>query len=98
MNIPLRVAVTRNTILVIEDQATKLSYDSEPYPNGNRARHTLRVWCSHSSDCWSVVPKMRREGHPDPRISLSDQSAVLNKVQDPRQIRVPSRTCIGTTL
>ncbi len=34
MQIPLRVAVTMNTILVIEDQATNLSYDSEPYPMG----------------------------------------------------------------
>ena len=34
MQIPMRVAVTMNTILVIEDQATKLSYDSVPYPMG----------------------------------------------------------------
>jgi len=34
MKIPLRVAVTKNSILVIEDQAKKLRYDSEPYPMG----------------------------------------------------------------
>jgi hypothetical protein len=34
MQIPMRVAVTMNTILVIEDKATKLSYDSGPYPMG----------------------------------------------------------------
>ena len=62
MKIPMRVAVTMNTIVVIEDQATKQSYDSEPLSYGNRTRHTMRVRRSHSSDCWSVVPKMRRKG------------------------------------
>ena len=55
MNIPLRVAVTRNTILVIEDQATKQSYDSEPYLMGTaldiaclcgaRIHPMVGAWC-----------------------------------------------------
>ena len=34
MKIPTGVAVTMNTIVVIEDQATKERYDMEPYPMG----------------------------------------------------------------
>jgi hypothetical protein len=37
------------------------------------------------------VPKMRREGRPDPGISLGDQSAVVNRVQAPSQIRAPGK-------
>jgi hypothetical protein len=40
----------------------------------------MRVRRSHSSDRWSVVPKMRREGGPDPGISLGDQSAVVKSL------------------
>ena len=80
MNLTLRVAVTLNTILGDhEDRAKKQSYDTEPYLYGNRARHTMRVRRSHSSDRRSFVPKMRREGRSDQGISLSDQSAVENK-------------------
>lgn len=55
MQIPLRVALTMNTILVIEDQATKLSYDSAPYPMGTaldiqcvcgaRIHPIVGAWC-----------------------------------------------------
>ncbi len=75
MKIPMRVAVTMNNMLVIENQATKQSYDGEPYSRGNRTRHTMRVRRSNSSDGWSVVPKMQREGRPDPKISLGNKSA-----------------------
>ena len=34
MKIPMRVAITMNTIVVIEDRATKLRFDMEPYPMG----------------------------------------------------------------
>jgi len=34
VNIPMRVAVTMNTILVIEDPATNQNYDSEPFSRG----------------------------------------------------------------
>jgi hypothetical protein len=66
MNIPLRVAVTRNTILVIEDQATKLSYDSEPYPTGTaldiqcvcgaRIHPIVGAWCPK---CGAKVVQIR---------------------------------------
>lgn len=41
MKIPLRVCVTMNSMLVIEDQAKKLRYDSEPYPLGT----ALQIQC-----------------------------------------------------
>jgi hypothetical protein len=66
MNIPLRVAVTRNTILVTEDQATKLSYDAESHPMGTaldiqcvcgaRIRPIVGAWCPR---CGAKVVQIR---------------------------------------
>jgi hypothetical protein len=55
MKIPMGVAVTMNTIVVIEDQATKERYDMEPYPMGTaldikcvcgaRIHPIVGAWC-----------------------------------------------------
>jgi hypothetical protein len=55
MNISMRVAVTMNSILVLEDPATKQNYDSEPFPMGTaldihclcgaRIHPIVGAWC-----------------------------------------------------
>jgi len=59
VKIPMRVAVTMNTIVMIEDQATKQSYDSEPYSMGTaldiqcecgaRIHPIVGAWCPKCS-------------------------------------------------
>jgi hypothetical protein len=66
MKILMRVAVTMNTILVIEDQPTKVSYDSEPYPMGTalhiqcvcgaRIHPIVGAWCPK---CGAKVVQIR---------------------------------------
>jgi hypothetical protein len=67
MNIPLRVAVTMNNLLVVENQATKLSYDSEPCPMGTavdipcvcgaRIHPIVGAWCPK---CGARVLQIRK--------------------------------------
>jgi hypothetical protein len=55
MKIPMDVAVTTNTIVVIEDQATKERYDMEPFAMGTalnikcvcgaRIHPIVGAWC-----------------------------------------------------
>ena len=69
MNIPMRIAVTMNTILVIEDPATKQNYDSEPFPMGTkldiqcvcgaRIHPMVGAWCRK---CGARVLQMRNPG------------------------------------
>jgi hypothetical protein len=66
MRIPMRVAATMNTILVIENQATKYSYDSEPYSMGTaldiqcvcgaRIHPIVGAWCPK---CGAKVVQIR---------------------------------------
>ena len=66
MKIPMHVAVTGNAIVVIEDQATKQSYDSEPYPMGTaldiqcvcggRIHKIVGAWCPK---CGAKVIRIR---------------------------------------
>jgi hypothetical protein len=55
MNISMRVAVTMNSIVVLEDPTTKQNYDSEPFPMGTaldihclcgaRIHPIVGAWC-----------------------------------------------------
>jgi hypothetical protein len=66
MTIPVRDVVTMNTVLVIEDHATKQSYDSEPFPMGTaldiqcvcgaRIHPIVGAWCPK---CRAKIIKIR---------------------------------------